>query len=195
VSKLTIKTGPHAGTEIGLRPGVLQLGRSEANDIFVPEPSISSRHCELTVSDIGVAIRDLDSTNGTFINGQRLAKGMLQNGDSLRLGEVEFLVELADVNIAIPELHAPEMAGAAFLEDGTPACFSHRSSSATNRCTRCENWWCDECVRPLKKLSGDFLNFCPECSAVCETLPREILTRKKTLFQRIGETLRIAPKK
>ena len=51
-----------------------------------------------------------------------------------------------------------------------------------------------ECVRQLKRVSGDFLNFCPDCSAACVALNIQMARRKKTFFQRVGETLRITPK-
>jgi len=193
MSKLTVKSGSQAGRELILTPGILQMGRNEANALFVPEPSISSRHCEFHVSEIGVAVHDLGSTNGTFINGQAISKGMLQNGDVLRTGEIEFAVELADVHIAIPEgaLHTPEPIGAAFLEDGTPGCFSHRTTAALFRCTGCEQWWCGECVRQLKRLSGDFLNFCPECSGACALFALDQRRSRKSLFQRVSETLKM----
>ena len=74
------------------------------------------------MADIGVSVHDLDSTNGTFINRQRAGKGMLHNGDVLTLGDIDFNIEVPEVQIALPEMHMAEAPGAAFLGDGTPAC-------------------------------------------------------------------------
>src|SRR5258708_7874386 len=142
--KLLIKSGQFAGREFELQPGVVSIGRNHENTICVPEPSISTFHCELHVADIGVGVQDLSSTNGTFINRERVTKGMIHNSDLLTLGEVDFGLELPDVKIALPEIQLQEAPGAAFLEDGTPACFGHRNVAALYRCTKCENWWCAE---------------------------------------------------
>jgi len=193
--KLIIKSGQFAGREFELQPGINTVGRGPDNSISIPEPSVSTFHCELHLADIGLAVHDLNSTNGTFINKQRVAKGMVQSGDVLTLGDVEFSADLPEVTIAIPEMTVVEAPGAAFLDDGTPACFSHRNVAALFRCTKCEIWWCGECVRQMKKLSGDFLQFCPECSAPCAALPRTTVASKRTFLQRVGDTLRLPRRK
>jgi hypothetical protein len=173
---------------------MLRLGRHPENDVQIQDPSISSFHCELQVAEIGVGVRDLGSTNGTFINQKQIVKGLIHSGDLLTLGQVDFSVELPAVHVALPEIPAVEAAGAAFLEDGSPACFNHREAAALFRCTKCENWWCGECVRTMKRLSGDFLLFCPECSAACERLVFE-KAAKKGLFARITDSMRAVRKK
>jgi ABC transport system ATP-binding/permease protein len=55
---------------------------------------VSRLHCRLTASDAGVDVVDLDSTNGTYINDQRVQKGSLKNGDHLRVGRVAFTIDL-----------------------------------------------------------------------------------------------------
>jgi len=193
--KLIVKSGSQAGREIELKDGLNRLGRNPANDIHLEEASISSFHCEFSVAEIAVAIRDLNSTNGSFINGQPISKSILQTGDRLVLGEIEFAVELPQIIIALPELRAEEAPSAAFLDDGTPACFNHHELCATFRCSKCENWWCDQCVRQMKRLNGGFLQFCPECDAPCNAIPKEVAAKKFSFLGRLGETLRITRKK
>jgi hypothetical protein len=193
--KLIIKSGREAGREVELKEGVNRIGRSPGNDIEIQEPSISGVHCELQVAEIGVSVRDLGSTNGTFINGKQVAKGILQRGDTLMLGEIEFTPDLPEVHIAVPKIEFQESLGAAFLEDGTPACFNHRDMGATFRCGKCEQWWCNECVRLLKRLNGEFLKFCPDCSGPCIPLQEVTATSKKSFFGRLGDTLRVTRKK
>lgn len=194
--QLSILSGSHAGRVIELKPGVNRIGRSPESDIFVSEPSISGSHCELHVAPIATSVQDLNSTNGTFINRQRVSKGVLQTGDVLTLGDIDFSVAIEEVNVALPEIPVQEAQGAAFLEDGTPACFSHRNVPALFICTKCENWWCGECVRTLKRISGEFLKFCPECSGPCATMQQPKTTsRKASFFGRIGDTLRLPRKK
>jgi FHA domain len=191
MAKLTIKTGTQAGREIELKEGLNRIGRNPENDIAIPEPSLSGFHCEIQVAEIATSIRDLNSTNGTFINQKQINRGVLQRGDLLTLGEIDFAVELADVHIAMPTVNFEQAPSAAFLEDGTPACFTHRELAATFRCTKCENWWCNDCVRLLKRLNGEFLKFCPECDGACVPMPRDTGPLKKGFFGRLGDTLRI----
>jgi len=195
MAKLIVKSSAPSGSEFQLKPGVNTLGRHPSNDIQLDDASVSSFHGELHVADIGVSVKDLGSTNGTFINQKQIAKGFLRAGDLLTFGGVDCVVELDEISITIPELPAVEQITAAFLEDGTPACFTHRDKAATQRCTKCESWWCDQCVRLLKKLSGDFLSFCPECSAPCVPLAREVVKAKKGFLRGLQETLRLTKKK
>ena len=194
MARLTIKTGIEAGREIDLKEGVNRIGRNPENEISIPEQSISSFHCEIQVAEIATSLRDLGSTNGTFINQKQVTKGVLQNGDLLTLGDIDFAVEVPEVHIAMPEVHFEQAASAAFLEDGTPACFTHRELAATFSCTKCENWWCNDCVRLLKRLNGEFLKFCPECDGPCVALQRQSGPVKKGFFSRLGDTLRISRK-
>jgi hypothetical protein len=188
---LTVQAGAESGRVIELQPGRYRVGRGEDNDILLAHPSVSTHHCELVASEFGIAVRDLESTNGSFINGERVATGMVHDGETLRLGDLELRARVPEVAIAIPQadlfIEAP---GAAFLADGTPACYQHRDTAAVFRCTNCENWWCGECVRQLKRLSGAFLIFCPECSAACVPLPSASDTQKKSFLRRITSVLR-----
>lgn len=194
--KLVVRTGSQSGREIELQPGVNRVGRNPDNPIHIPEASISGFHCEIHVASIATSIHDLGSTNGSFINHKQISKGVLQKGDILTLGEIDFAVELEEINVALPEMRFEEAPGAAFLEDGTPACFTHREVAATHSCTKCENWWCNDCVRILKGISGKSLKFCPECDAPCVEMPRDAgVARKKNFFSRLGDTLRLTRKK
>jgi hypothetical protein len=193
--KLIVKSGREAGREIELKTGLNRVGRSAGNDIEIHEASISGIHCELSVAEIGVSVRDLNSTNGTFINGKQIAKGVLQRGDVLTLGQIDFEPQLPEVTISVPKIEFEESPGAAFLEDGTPACFNHRDTPAKFRCGKCDQWWCGECVRLLKRLNGDFLKFCPDCSGPCILIDQTPATGKKGFFGRLGDTLRVSRKK
>jgi pSer/pThr/pTyr-binding forkhead associated (FHA) protein len=69
------------------------VGRVEDNIFQIPDPSVSSHHCEITVKGNEVVIRDLNSTNGTFINGQQITEATLKPSQILRLGQVEVRLE------------------------------------------------------------------------------------------------------
>lgn len=94
-----------------LLPGLNRLGRNPTNDFRVADASISSFHCEVTLENGNtVHVRDLASTNGTFIDGIPLLDGELKPGQSLRLGSVEFRLEKVTVAEPQPEV-AAVMAG------------------------------------------------------------------------------------
>jgi FHA domain/Protein of unknown function (DUF3662) len=80
----------------------LVMGRSREADLQVRNRQVSGRHCALSVDpDEGpVTIEDLGSTNGTFVDGQRVDRAPLLPGASLRLGESSWRVELDPVNAA-----------------------------------------------------------------------------------------------
>ena len=73
---------------------VTAVGRVEDNAFQIPEPSVSSHHCEFHLRGSDVVIKDLNSTNGTFINGQELeGEAVLKPGQIVRLGQVEVRLE------------------------------------------------------------------------------------------------------
>jgi pSer/pThr/pTyr-binding forkhead associated (FHA) protein len=70
------------------------IGRVEDNAFPIPEGSISSHHCEIHLRGSEVVVKDLNSTNGTFINGQPVTgEAVLKPGQILRLGQVEMRLE------------------------------------------------------------------------------------------------------
>jgi pSer/pThr/pTyr-binding forkhead associated (FHA) protein len=88
------------GKEIAfeLMPGLNRLGRNPTNDFRIADASLSSFHCEITLTpDNTVHIRDLASTNGTYIDGLQVAQGELTPGQALRLGTVELRLEKATI--------------------------------------------------------------------------------------------------
>src|SRR5688572_11788397 len=68
----------------------LLVGRGVASDIAIYDPTISRRHAELTVGTDGVQVKDLGSSNGTCINGNRVSTGLLNPNDSITFGKVLF---------------------------------------------------------------------------------------------------------
>src|SRR5215212_6510466 len=192
MARLIYKNGPNAGSAIELRNGLNRIGRNPANDIQIMDVSISSAHCEMHVSDLGIAFRDVGSTNGSFINGQRVTKEILTAGKTLRLGSVEFNVEIPIANISVPELPKEEEVFANFLLDGTQACQKHADVQARFRCTKCEKAWCDECVRRTGMVgSANQVVSCNECGGKCEKIVVVMDQKKKGFFDAISDTIRL----
>jgi pSer/pThr/pTyr-binding forkhead associated (FHA) protein len=78
--------------------GVRTLGRAAGADFIVDAALVSRVHCRLTALPDGqLEVRDLESTNGTFVNGQRVGVAHLAPGDRLQVGRVE-LVALREVD-------------------------------------------------------------------------------------------------
>ena len=76
-----------------LLPGAEKtLGRGSAAGFSIDAPLLSRFHCNLAASADELVVEDLDSTNGTFVNGRRVQRAALREGDLLRLGGVELSV-------------------------------------------------------------------------------------------------------
>ena len=75
-------------------PGAAKtVGRAVRSDFILDAAMVSRVHCRLVVSLAGeLEVEDLDSTNGTFVNDQRVTRAMLNAGDRLRIGRVELAV-------------------------------------------------------------------------------------------------------
>ncbi len=69
--------------------GTLRIGRSDKNEIVLPEPASSRVHAEVLDSPEGWVIRDHGSSNGTFVNARRVKQKVLEDGDRVRIGTVE----------------------------------------------------------------------------------------------------------
>ena len=78
-------------------PGsVKTVGRSTGADFVVDAPLVSRVHCRLTAGAAELEVVDLESTNGTFVNGVRTQGAKLRHGDRLGVGRVELSVEQSD---------------------------------------------------------------------------------------------------
>ena len=81
------------GRALQLEADKCTIGRLEDNTFPIVEPSISSHHCEILLRGSEVVVRDLNSTNGSYINREQVAEGVLKPGQILRLGQVEMRLE------------------------------------------------------------------------------------------------------
>ena len=73
--------------------GVKTVGRATRADFIVDAALVSRLHCRLEAGDKSLEVIDLDSTNGTYVNGKRVERARLTAGDRLRVGRVELTVE------------------------------------------------------------------------------------------------------
>ncbi len=74
---------------------VARIGRSEESEIVLADPSVSRAHAVVEIKTGGAVVRDLGSTNGTFVNGRRIESARLGDGDELRFGNTKMRFESA----------------------------------------------------------------------------------------------------
>jgi pSer/pThr/pTyr-binding forkhead associated (FHA) protein len=91
--KLVLLSAGLTGRTHELKVDKTTVGRVEDNTFQIAEPSVSSHHCEILLQGGEVLIRDLNSTNGTFINGDKVSEKVLKPGQILRLGQIEMRLE------------------------------------------------------------------------------------------------------
>ena len=175
---------------IELRLGTNRFGRSQANDFQIDHPTISGKHCEITLTEHELVLRDCQSTNGTFIGEEPVTEAVLVAGQKLRLGDVELLVENTDVTVAIPKFELPRPAPPVVLTDGSLICPRHRHAKATHQCTHCREVMCDECVHHLRRRGGKVLKLCPLCSHKCVRIGGE-KPKKKTFLGFLHKTVKL----
>jgi predicted component of type VI protein secretion system len=85
------------------------IGRREDADIRIPLAEVSRAHCELVVRGEKVVLKDLDSSNGTFVNDRQVTDTTLKAGDRLRIGPVVFILQIdgQPADIRPPQAPAP----------------------------------------------------------------------------------------
>jgi pSer/pThr/pTyr-binding forkhead associated (FHA) protein len=90
-----LKTADEADPAFTFRilPGSIKtIGRSPGAEFIVDAPLVSRLHCQLTAGATELEVVDLESTNGTFVNAQRVTRAVLKEGDRLGVGRVELVV-------------------------------------------------------------------------------------------------------
>jgi pSer/pThr/pTyr-binding forkhead associated (FHA) protein len=100
MAKLVVLSEGFTGRSHELKVDKTTVGRVEDNAFQIAEPSVSSHHCEILLRGGEVIVKDLDSTNGTFINGEKITESVLKPGQTLRLGQIE--LSLDDGSTPVP---------------------------------------------------------------------------------------------
>ena len=105
--KLTITRPDLPPVAYMLEQEYTHAGRAQGNEISLPYPSISNRHCIFIHSGPDIVLRDLNSSNGTYVNGEIITETILRPGDLIQLGTVQIKFE---AGVKRPRLTAPETA-------------------------------------------------------------------------------------
>lgn len=84
---LIVRRGPTVGARFLLDSDSTVAGRHPDADIFLDDVTVSRRHAEITRSGTSFAIADLDSLNGTYLDGERVSTGSLEDGSEVQIGK------------------------------------------------------------------------------------------------------------
>lgn len=100
VAKATLKgsKGPSAGKTYPLVGKTVKIGKGPENMIKIPDPTVSTNHCGIQINGTHFEVIDLGSSNGTFVNGKKVERRALRNGDVLTLGQTELRFESSVVD-------------------------------------------------------------------------------------------------
>ena len=101
--RLVVLSEGFTGRAHELKAETTTVGRVEDNIFQIPDPSVSSHHCEISLRGTEVWVRDLGSTNGSFINGQQITDGLLKPSQILRIGQIEARLEADMLTGAMPK--------------------------------------------------------------------------------------------
>ena len=197
--RLLVNPGSPQQWEIPLRQGTTTLGRSPACDAQIEHDSISGTHCQIVVSGDTVTVKDLGSTNGSFLNGSAIDVMTLVAGQRLQLGSVEMELiadpprtaaavttsaepRRAAIRVATHEAPPPPPSEpAAYVPDeysespeAPAACKYHPKSVARYLCPQCQLHYCELCVatRPGGERTG---RFCRMCSGECVAMNVQLI--------------------
>jgi hypothetical protein len=184
---LKVINGDLAGSSIPVPNGALKVGRADGNDLCLRDASVSSTHCEIAVDAAGnLLVRDLGSTNGTFIEGQKVQQALVASGQRVRFGNLEMVFDNEVAPTAIVEepvaLHLPPPPNAqaaratlpappipAPLAPGQSTCVNHTGVAAAVRCARCGKNLCLQCTRE-QNIGMAVVQFCLKCGGQCKNL-------------------------
>jgi pSer/pThr/pTyr-binding forkhead associated (FHA) protein len=104
IASLLVRSGSLKGKRLTVRTPVVNIGRADYNDLVIPEPSVSSAHAKLQRREGIWVLSDLGSTNGTFVDGERVTdETPLGPGAAIRFGEVTTLFESTDDTTGIQQ--------------------------------------------------------------------------------------------
>jgi hypothetical protein len=190
MNRFVVNPGTPQAWEIQLKPGANSIGRGDANDFKINDPTVSGSHCQVLVSDNSVVLRDSSSTNGTFVGGSRIQELKLEHGKNVRLGGVEMIfysgtdtgaaaaasapsqpaIRIVTRPAAQPAARVVEPAPAAEaaagteteLLTGTRFCKYHPKSPARFLCHKCNRAYCDLCI-DVTAVGGGTARTCRAC--------------------------------
>src|SRR5437868_5251371 len=188
MARLVVNPGSSSAWEIQLKTGANTIGRGFANDFKIADPSVSGSHCQITVDNGAVILKDLGSTNGTYVNRTPVTETTLQAGQTVHLGGVEMVfysdapgasVPLAprlssSAPTAPPDPPSVPVAAPATIT-GSQNCKFHPKTVARYLCNKCQLSFCELCVT-TRPVGGAAHKFCRRCGTEC--IPLQVQVRR-----------------
>ncbi|HZO12942.1 MAG TPA: sigma 54-interacting transcriptional regulator [Polyangiaceae bacterium] len=98
---LHIVDGPDRGVARRLHPGLVRIGTAPSCQLQLSDPTVSRVHCQIRVQPHGFRVTDLDSTNGTFVDGVRIFDAELRGAGTIVVGATALRLELADEPVSV----------------------------------------------------------------------------------------------
>lgn len=93
---IVVERGPRAGMSYLLREGNTTVGRHPESDIFLNDVTVSRQHCRFVTKGSSLTVEDSGSTNGTYVNDERVDSSTLSAGDEVMIGRFHFVVAHGD---------------------------------------------------------------------------------------------------
>src|SRR5688572_11591115 len=99
--KLVVLKGAERGRELVISGDVIRIGKVEGNDLVLPDDTVSRVHCEILRDAKGYLLRDLQSTNGTFLDGAEIREAYIRAGSVITVGTVQLKFQPFEERIEI----------------------------------------------------------------------------------------------
>jgi transcriptional regulator with GAF, ATPase, and Fis domain len=96
---LTVIEGPDNGASLRAQASEVSVGTAQGNDLVLADPTVSRHHFSISATPTGLLLRDLGSSNGTWVGGVRLLQGYVDDGARVRVGRTTLRVDLSDEDI------------------------------------------------------------------------------------------------
>jgi pSer/pThr/pTyr-binding forkhead associated (FHA) protein len=135
LASLLVRSGAMKGRRLAVKVPVVNIGRADFNDIVISDPSVSTSHAKLQRRDDVWMLSDLGSTNGTFVEGERLSGEVpLGPGTTVKFGEVAVLFEPLDANVPVRRSSGTQVVSATIPRaEGEPAAGEQPEAGARPR--------------------------------------------------------------
>lgn len=186
---------PHS---FDLHGGLNTVGRNPTNDVVIHEASVSAFHAEISIDERGVIVRDLQSTNGSFIDDEPITEKEIRSGQVVQFGTVALKLGTEEIRISVPKLPDPSPEPAALPSGAEAPCSINASLPATHRCVKCQRAFHESSLRTLRISAGAaVMLFCPECSAQVKPIPGvdPRKSRRPGILARLTQTIQLGLRK
>lgn len=150
---LRVLAGPYTGREFTFdQHDTFLIGRADTAHLYLPEDRFFSRnHCLLEIAPPRVFLRDLGSTNGTFVNGQKVPEAYLNNGDRIQGGQTVLEVEVqAEQPATLNSFEAPTLSRPTVVMVECANCGRREQTEASDANEKM-SFVCEDCREELKR--------------------------------------------